>query len=752
MAHEGRTSARPGLRTFPVNSLLAIGYWPLAIGDPALRRWARLCLISLAGCLLYGCARPAPQKVAHINLPEPGSGVFFVATNGNDHWLGRLPEPELHGTNGPFATVSAALEAARLSRPPSGGQPVRAATIYIGPGTYFQDRALALTPRDSGLVLKAYPGAKPVISGGWPIAGWKEVVIEGRKLWAVDLPRARHGAWVFRELWVNGQRATRARYPKHGYLSVAELPDKAQDWTKGHSRFRFREGDLKSGPTITNAEAVVMTRWVESRLPIAGLDEKDRMIRFSKRSVFELAPGDPYYLEGAFEFLTQPGEWYLDPDASRLYYLPRAGESISATRGIAPVLQQVIRMEGHPEIKQFVEHVVLHGLTFSHTEWCFPLDFVVGQEQPVVWPIPNAQVGGFAQAAIGVPAGVWGAGIRNCAFEDCRFSHLGSYGLELGRGCQSNVISRCEFTDLGAGGVKLGETRIRSQAEEQARANEILDCDIHDGGKLFASAVGIWIGQSPDNRIAHNLIHDFYYTGISIGWTWGYGPALASNNVVEFNHVHHLGAKSDGDGPILSDMGGIYTLGKEPGTIIRSNLWHDVAGLRYGGWGIYFDEGSSLILAEDNIVYGTTHGGFHQHYGATNILWNNIFAFARDHQIQRTRPEAHSSFSFVNNIVYFDSGTLLGGNWPDDNVTMDGNVYFDARPNAQPDQLRLGPCSWQKWNERGHDVESLVADPLFVAPGAGDFRLRTNSPALNLGFEPIDLSGVGPRAGSTASP
>jgi hypothetical protein len=677
--------------------------------------------------------------------------VFFVATNGNDHCSGRLPAPELNGTNGPFATLAGALDAVRAFKQQSGRGAGLSTTIYLGGGTYFQDRAIALWPRDSGLVLAAYPGAKPVISGGWPVSGWKQVVVEGKKLFAADLPRARTGAWVFRELWVNGQRAQRARYPKHGYLSVAELPDKSQEWTQGHSRFRFREGDLKPWNTLTNAEVVVMTRWVESRLPVMGLDETNRMIRFGKRSVFELAPGDPYYVEGAFEFLEEPGEWYLDPYASRLYYVPRPGESIATVQAVAPVLQQVLRLEGRPELRQFVEHIILRGLTFSHTEWCFPMDFIVARELPTIWPIPKAEVGGFGQAAIGVPGAVWGAGIRDCAFEDCRFVNLGDYGLELVRGCQSNLVVRCEFADLGAGGVKLGETVLRSVPAELARANEIRDCDIRDGGKLFASAVGIWVGQSPDNRIAHNVIHDFYYTGISIGWTWGYGPALASNNVVEFNHVHHLGAKSSGDGPILSDMGGIYTLGKQPGTVIRSNLWHDIAATRYGGWGIYFDEGSSGIVAEDNIVYRTTHGGFHQHYGETNLLRNNIFAFARDHQLQRTRPEPHLSFSFVTNIVYFDSGPLLGGDWSGDNYVMDWNLYFDARPDAQPGQLRVGPCSWQGWQLRDHDEHSVVADPLFIAPWQGDFRLRPASPAPKLGFAPIDLSTVGPRPGAPSS-
>ncbi len=702
--------------------------------------------------LIFGCSRPAPNHAGPVPAPKPGPGVFFVATNGNDLWSGRLPAPNRPGTDGPFASLPAALTATRASRQQAGNVASPAPKVFIRAGSYFQNQAIVLTPADSGLLLAAWPGEKPLLSGGRPVAGWKEVAVQDKKLWAADIPEARDGKWLFRELWVNGRRATRARHPDRGYLPIAGLPDKAKEWTQGHSRFQFREGDLKAWNTITHAEVVAMTRWVESRLPVVGVDEKERIIRFSKRSVFELSPGDLYYAEGAFEFLDQPGEWYLDPDAGTLYYQPQPGDTLGEIQAVAPVLQQVIRFEGRPEAGQFVENVVLRGLTFSHCEWYYPAGFHTATNKPTVWPIPDAEVGGFAQAAVGVPGAVWGTGLRGSAFEDCRFASVGNYGLELARGCQSNRVVRCEFTDLGAGGVKLGETAIRDSASEQARANTISDCDIHDGGKLFASAEGVWIGQSPDNRLTHNLIHDFYYTGISIGWTWGYGRTLASNNLVALNHVHHIGAKSDGDGPILSDMGGIYTLGMQPGTTIRSNLWHDIAATRYGGWGIYFDEGSSGILAEDNLVYRTTHGGFHQHYGATNVVRNNIFALGRDWQVQRSRPEPHRSFSFVTNIVYFDSGTLLSGSLPDDKFLFDWNLYFDSRPDAKPDQLRLGPCSWEKWHERGHDRHSLVADPLFAAPASNDFRLSSDSPALKLGFRPFDLSGAGPRPLVTSGP
>ena len=349
-----------------------------ALGQKPPRLARGLLQAAAVAFLLCGCARPGRQATA----PRPAPGVFFVATNGNDLWSGRLPAPNRTRTDGPFETLPCALQAVHGYRVQSGRAAKQPATVLIGPGLHVAQAPVILTPEDSDLLLAAYPGASPVLSGGRPITGWKEMTIEGKRLWAADVPDVREGKWLFRELWVNGQRATRARHPNHGYLPIAELPDKTKEWTQGHNRFRFRAGDLKAWNTITNAEVVAMTRWVESRLPVIGVDETKRIVSFSKRSVFELAPGDLYYVEGAFEFLDQPGEWYLDPTAGTLYYLPRPGEKLAEIQAIAPMLQQVVRFEGRPEAGQYVERVTLRGLTFSHTEWCFPQGFHGGKNKP----------------------------------------------------------------------------------------------------------------------------------------------------------------------------------------------------------------------------------------------------------------------------------------------------------------------------------------------------------------------------------
>lgn len=673
--------------------------------------------------------------------------TFHVATDGSDEWSGQQAKPNKTKTDGPWATLQHARDHVRALRKSLGESVEPNVRILVHGGTYFLSEPLVLTEEDAGseaapLSIMAAPGSRPVLSGGRRITGWRPVDFHGKAVWAADLPAVREGRWNFHQLWIDGQRRTRSRHPDHGYLTLASLTSDEGDWTKGQTSFHFKEGDLKAWPGAKEGEVVVMTKWVESRLPIQEIRENDKTITFAKRSVFKLEKDDLYYVEGTPEALDTPGEWYLDRTAGTLYYFPFPNESPRESEVIAPVLPQLLRMEGDTRKGHLVEHIIFDGITFANTEWYYPDGFTKGDTAVEVSPAPAPDVGGFAQAAIGVPGAIRGSGVRFCRFLGCTFSHLGGYALDLGRGCRHNRIAGCTFSDLGGGGIKIGETAIRDRVADVAAENEIADCDIRDGGRIFHSAIGVWIGQSPGNRIVHCNIHDFYYTGISVGWTWGYSRALATNTIVEWNYVHHIGVRADGDGPILSDMAGIYTLGLHTGSVIRNNLWHDSAATRYGGWGIYFDEGTTGIVAENNVVYRTTHGGFHQHYGKENLVQNNIFAFAREHQVQRTRVEPHLTVTLDRNIIYWDNASpLFGGDLSDTKFAFDHNIYWRTTGG----ELKFGKRTLKEWQAIGMDNSSQIADPKFVDPANGDFTLRPDSPALKLGFKPIDLRGVGVR-------
>jgi hypothetical protein len=687
-------------------------------------------LIALVFCVAGGVHAAAPPV------------VFHVATNGSDHRKG-----------GPFATVERARDAVRELKKQQGGILRQPVTVYVHGGTYALSQPLRFTAEDSGtlacpVTYAAYRDEKPVLSGGRAITGWKPVTVEGKRLWAAQV------SWNFRELWINNQRRTRARHPNDGFSRMTAVPGldlKAPYNRTSERRFQYAPGDVKPWKNLEDAEIVIQSFWISTRRGVAAVDEKERMVTLNRPSTFRLTDGfgNPpkfarYYIEGAFEFLDSPGEFYLDRKAGTLYYMPLPGEDMTRAQAMAPALEQLVLLKGQPREDKLVEYVTFRGLTFSHAEWLIPADDLGDYHQ--------------RQASSTLPAAseLWGA--RNVTIDSCVFAHLGNYSVHFWRGCSQSKVTRCEMYDLGAGGVKVGPSdrngevgrdrqsgAVYDHPSERTHHIEVTDNHIHQGSRVFHSGHGIWVGPSTDNLVAHNHIHDFYQIGISVGWTWGFRPSVARNNVIEYNHIHHVGQGRS------SDLGAIYTLGPQPGTVIRYNLLHDVEAAEYVGRGVYLDNGSSEIVVEKNIMYNTSTAGYGQSYGKKNVVRNNIMAFGKAAQIEPNggRPnQPGNSFLFERNLVCMKPDQrIIRSPWRDTEVIVDKNLYWVMGGGP----VLFGTMNWEAWQARGMDRASFVADPLFEDPEHFDFRLKPGSPASKIGFEPFDLSGVGPRTGRGAA-
>lgn len=568
------------------------------------------------------------------------------------------------------------------------------ATVVLRGGTYFLPETLVFKAEDSGVTYTAAPNEKVVVSGGRRITGW---AVNGG-LWTVKTDLR------FNQLFIDGKRRTRARTPNEGgffHVDGEITLDKP-------AKLKYREGDLRpEWAERGDVEVIALQKWAEIRMPIRAIDASARVATLSGDCFKWIIENNArYWVENAPDLLDAPGEWYLDRKAGLLTYKPLPGEDPAKVEAIVPVMNQLVRIEGAKNLR-------FERITFSHADWS------IGPK-------------GFSdsQAAIEFPGAIWAQGAVGCSLENCVVSHVGGYGIDFGRGCRDNRIVRCEVTDIGAGGIRIGETTLRKDEADRTSGNVVTDCHIHDLGVCFPAGVAVWVGHSSRNTFAHNHIHDTYYSGFSIGWSWGYGPSGAQENVIEYNDVHHIGRS------MLADMGGIYTLGTCTGTVIRNNVFHDIWSSTYGGWAIYFDEGSTGVVAENNLAYRCKSNGFHQHYGKDNTLRNNIFALSQEAQIARTRKEDHFTLRFERNIVYWKEGKLLSGNWDGDQFRWEKNLFWNpAGTKGLP----------EAWKEKGLDKDSLVADPLFVDPDKGDFTLKADSPALKLGFVPIDVSKVGPR-------
>ena len=575
------------------------------------------------------------------------AGEIWISPKGSDFNDGTRQSPK--------ATLTSALRQAREWRRTEDNRIQGGITIYMEGGTYAFHEPVFIRPEDSGTkesptIIRSVGDEKVILSGGISINGWKK---QG-KVWVADVPVFNGRPLDFRQLWVNGKKAVRARdvedFEKMNRIcSVDEKNEILYVPVVSIRRLIDNKGNLKA----KYAEMVLHQMWCVANLRIRSVEVQgdSAAIRFHQpesRIQFEHPWPRPmvttdghnsaFYLTNARELQDVPGEWYHDIDARKVYYYPREGEKMQEAEVIVPAVETLVRVEG--TLDRPVCHIRFEKITFSYTTWMRPSEkghvpLQAGmyltdgyridpkmQRNYLNHPLDNQGWLGRPAAAVRVVAA------RQIDFERCRFEHLGSTGLDYEEAVQGGVVRGCLFRDIAGNGLLVGsfspaahETHLPydpADRREVCTQQHINNCYFTEIGNEDWGCLAIAAGYVGDVNIEHNEISEVPYSGISLGWGWTQTVNCMRNNRVHANLIHHY-AKH------MYDVAGIYTLGSQPKSYVTENCVHSIYKPGYvhdpNHWFyLYTDEGSSFITVRDNWTEGEK---YLQNANGPGNVWEN---------------------------------------------------------------------------------------------------------------------------------
>ncbi len=678
----------------------------------------------------------------------PAKADFFVATNGNDAWSGKLPAPNAAKTDGPFATLARARDAVRPLTPKMKADLV----VMLRGGTYFVGQTVTFGPADSGqnkfkVVYTGYPGERAVLVGGRPITGWTK---DGEHRYRAKVDPA----WTFHQLFVGGARQTNARHPNEGYLHVVQ-------GVKEHpkTQFVYKQGDLPDWKDWRGGQVFVWAGhdWFSSLVPIKGVETKSRTITLTGPTLVDVVkkPHRRYFFQGVKAALDRAGEFWRDPQSGELWYWPTK-TPIESQQIIAPTVTRIVAVVGDkPEAP--AHDIVFRGIDFAISKFGGEFVETRGTHGQTPWNEPaNKEAAVYLEHA------------ERCAVEGCEIANAGYSGIAVvwhGRGNRiyGNHIHHCGFH-----GVLLSGYRAEFGSKmDRNRDNEVGNNWIHHCGRLVGHGAGLFLWASGHNQITHNRIHDTPRYGICIkGQRWGgkFPQKIGKETVTWDNHWDFVHSRknvlANNDIYAVSedseDNGFISFWGVGKGNVIDHNrLHHSQRALGGLGIAVYLDDAADHVTVTNNVIHNIEGGAVLRLIfakGVHNRIENNILVGTK-----RTTSGIASLFMageradhhvYRRNVIYMvnEAPVYEFANWTANRVVeSDYNVFCvpggKVRMKGAP-----GGDDFERWramNGKKFDAHSACADPLFVDPAKHDYRLKPDSPALKLGFKPIDTGTIG---------
>ena len=511
---------------------------------------------------------------------------YYISPDGDDSNPGTI--------NRPFASIERARNAVRACRPLTEN-----VDIFLRGGTYRLSETVHFPSEDTGsndyrITYQAYKDELPVVSGGREITGFKK---GDDDIWTAHLDDVAKGNWWFRQLYVDGVRQERGRYPQIGFMKISGI-------STDNRTLKFDVSLPDFDMAGRDVEVVAIQNWSISRSLISSsnsseLTSKTPIGWVGHRQCIPRV-GVNVFLEHSLAFVKMPGQWYLSGKTGTLHYKAGPGENPNEKKFVAPALTKLIAIRG--KAYEPVHNLHFKGIAFEHTAFNLP-EIGYNGIQACYHGTTVAEEATFA-----VDVAIEMNYCDDCSIEKSTLQRIGGSGIGIGAGCRNNSILGCLIRDIGATGVNVGHMPVKEplwadwqNPRDIPVGNEVASCYIHHCGQDLWGAHGIFDAMTRDTHLHHNEVAYIPYGGIATGFIWALDRTSQQNCVIEYNHVHDVMLK-------LNDSGCIYTLGFQPGSIIRRNLLH---GVRFGGFaagqicnnGIFFDDSSKGFLVEGNVIY-----------------------------------------------------------------------------------------------------------------------------------------------------
>jgi hypothetical protein len=752
-----------------------------ALGSAASSRSAGALISQDSNSTAKDSAAERDRQIANEHLQRLEGPEFYVAESGNDGNPGTKERP--------LASLARAQELVRLIDK-RGKTPI---TVWVRQGTYYLQKPLVFEPNDSGTTecpvrYAAYPGEEVTLSGGRRLicrwAPYKDGIM------MCTLPRRNGGEEPFTQLFIDGKRQIRARYPKYdsqnplvwgnGYINVAAA---AEPWPP--TQFHFDPGTFTknrwSKPELAIVQMFPLDYWgtlqwqvkdvdwdahvvklgwggfrvnaLEFGIAATGLGKSQLYAKESKGDTFH----SRFYIENVFEELDSPGEWYLDSDREILYYKPAPGVDLRQAKVEVPLLERVVEFRGSQQCP--VKFIHLSGFRIAHTVSTFLKQYEAPSRGD--WTIHRG-------GAILIE------GAEDCTIDKCFFDAVGGNGVFINNYNRGVRVYGNKFTESGDSAVCLvgSENLIQGTNHPVPSENLISNNLIHDCGVFGKQIAGVFISVTLRNTISHNLIYNLPRAGICVNDGWGGG------HIIEFNEIHDTVRETTDHGPFNSwgrgrfwcfeqnhgdfshssgyhenEAGYVFYYPEEDGYIteIRNNYFHEDPSKSMHG--MDFDDGSSHYHIHNNLCVGLS---MTQSPGDYRTVENNIFvhpsnpprfwsSYERNHdRFNRNIIVISTNTSNKSGNFYEIGGAPLHGPFVEE---MDYNLFFadvgQFSAAYRRREIQTSRYSLEQWQALGYDLHSVFADPMFVDPDKRDYRVKSDSPAIKLGFKNFDLNEVG---------